>query len=103
MGETSVDMNKENELRDDATIFLTDKIGFSHEENIKQMERVNLTEILDKTDGVMKRLNKTLQKVEKRPFKSNNNFRKRICNNIFNLRMLCSAEFLCFYYIFTIS
>ena len=62
MGETIVDMNKENELRDNATIFLTDKIGFSHEENIKQMETVNLTEILDETDGVMRRINKTLEK-----------------------------------------
>ena len=35
--------------------FLADKIGISYEENIKQMQKVNLTEVLDKTEKVIKR------------------------------------------------
>ena len=89
MGETSVDMNKENELRDDATIFLTDKRGFSREENIKQMERVNVTEILDKTDGVKKRFNKTLETLGETTFKKITISRKKSATTYLSCE--CSA------------
>ena len=36
MGETIDDLDKENQFKDNTIYFLTDSIGNSHEENVKQ-------------------------------------------------------------------
>ena len=62
MGETIEDMDKGIEPKDNTINFLTEKIGISHEETIKQMEKVNLPKMVDKTDRVIKRRDETLEK-----------------------------------------
>ena len=54
MGETIRDMEKPFELQNNKTNFLLDFVGTSDGKTIKQMEKVNSTRILDKTDGIKK-------------------------------------------------
>ena len=62
MGETIEEMDKKIELIDHTINFLTGTLGFSLEETVEQMQRVNLFQILDKTDRVTKRLYEALKK-----------------------------------------
>ena len=48
LGQTLEHMDKKIELKDIRRIFSTDKIGFSHEKALKQIEKTNLTESLTK-------------------------------------------------------
>ena len=73
MGETIEGMQKEIELDENTIIFLTDKIGTSHQETIKHIEKIILTEILDKTGSVIKRLDTTPKIHKKIEFLNNNN------------------------------
>ena len=59
MGETIEDMDKENKPKDNTNNFLFDKIGISHEETKTEMEKVNVTIILDKTYRIIKILDET--------------------------------------------
>ena len=63
-GETIEDMDKEIENKDNKNNYLADGRRVSDEQFVQQMEQVNLIEILDNTDRVIKRLDETL--VEKK-------------------------------------
>ena len=55
MGKTIEDMDEGIEHKDIRVNYVADEKGISDEQVVHEMERVNLNEILDKTDGVMKR------------------------------------------------
>ena len=61
-GETIDDLDKIIQHIDFLNIFSSDKTVISHEETLKQREKVRLTEILDKTNRVIKELEKTPEK-----------------------------------------
>ena len=52
MEETIEDMDKEIELKDNIIYFSSNKIGISDEKIIQAIERIKLTEVLDKADRV---------------------------------------------------
>ena len=61
MVETIEDRDKELDLKDNTIGFLIDQIEISHEQTMKQTKKLNLTELLDKTDRVKNRLDKTFK------------------------------------------
>ena len=58
-------MDKAIELRGNKIIYLVDRMGISDEQSIQETEKLILTEVLDKTDGVIRRLDKTLKKTQR--------------------------------------
>ena len=62
MGEAIEDVEKEIEFIDKIFIFETDKTWIAHEEILKRIENVILTENLEKTDKTIKRVCETLEK-----------------------------------------
>ena len=61
MGKTIGDLDKEIDLEDNTEIFLADKIENSNKQIKGQMVKVNLMEIVNKTDKVIEIVNKTLE------------------------------------------
>ena len=62
MGETIEDADKDNELGDNKNRFLADEMKISYETIMKQMGKIHLTEIFDKTGRVLKKMIETLEK-----------------------------------------
>ena len=71
MGHTVEDIYKEIELEDNEIKFSADKRRLSIEQVLQEMEQVNLTEILNETDGVKITLEEALKKHKQIVYQSN--------------------------------
>ena len=65
MGQTNEDMDDEIELEDKTNNFFVDKKGLFLAQTLKQMDKYS-TKNLNETDRVGKKVDKTLQKTQKK-------------------------------------